>query len=111
MRLLTPLLLAALGGVVAAAPAAPLSLPAPKKKKDEKGEDRNRSATGRVVLRSAGQQERAPNLESETPDATTDEAPSMRARRLPAPAPYTPPTLSHHDDLRAGLLALPPPKA
>ena len=111
MRFLTPLLLAALGAVVVAAPAAPLSLPAPKKEKDEKSEDRGRPATGRVVLRSAGQQEHAPNLESDTPDATTEQAPFLRSLRLPAPARYSPPTPSRRDDVRAGLLALPPPTA
>lgn len=78
------------------------------------GDKPERPATGTkspVFLRSGPAAERSQDQDSEGPLATPDLSPAARARRLAA-EPHPPvPFRSNRHDLRAGLIAIPPPVA
>ena len=112
MRILSTLLIAALGGVVGAAPAAPIQLRPPAKKKSEEDTKRHDYRTiGRVVLRADSSRAGDTTATSGEAAATIDAAPALRVRRLPSVPAYRAPIRELGADISAGLLATPPPRA
>ena len=113
MRLCSTLLIAALGGVVGAAPAAPVQLrqPAAKTKENKDSGKRNQKEIGRVVLRADSTRLSDTTAAGGEAAVTVDPAPALRVRRLPPAPPYTLPVRDLSADVRAGLFDTPPPQA
>jgi hypothetical protein len=124
VRLFSSLLLAAFGGVLSAAPAAKLSLPAPEPKTTEapgtqqsdESEQREQPTrvvvSARVVLLKAEHIEDGSSAGPAPADLTADTPLHLRTRKLARVRPPHPPTRTTSGaDVRAGLLSIPPPLA
>lgn len=119
MRLWSSLLLVTFSGVLSAAPAAPAVIEAPPPAKEDPRQQEEKKKKPQpvvhtsVVLRDSDHQDRAKTSAGGGPEPTfVDTAPALRARRLGRvwrpQAPIDPSTAA---DLRAGLIATPPPAA
>jgi hypothetical protein len=122
VRLFSSLLLAAFGGVLSAAPAAKLSLPAPEPRKAEaestpqpeqqQPEQTEVVVSACVVLHKAEHNEDTSSAGPASADLHPDTPLHLRVRKLARVRPPHPPARTTSGaDVRAGLLAIPPPLA
>ena len=124
MRFWSSLLLFAFGGVLTAAPAArlpripqekpPKAAEADKEERPgQEQEPRQDSATARVVvLRGFDPGDEGSGADTGAPASRFEQTPALRARKLCRARPPQPPRASTADaDVRAGLIATPPPAA